>query len=103
MYFLIELEDCDKRYNQVFNLFENYTTQLNLNMHFVRYEDLVNNLPAEATKLFNYLDIDANDNYLAFHTHAQQHFIKTPSRDQVKSKLYVSSLNKWKKLCRRIK
>jgi tetratricopeptide (TPR) repeat protein len=95
-HYLIELKDCANRYNQVFNLFESYRNHLTPDMHYIRYEDLVENITAEMSKLSGFLDIPTNNNYAEFYKHAKNQFISTASRDQVKQPLYTSSAYKWK-------
>jgi hypothetical protein len=93
---LIGIKYCANRYNQVFNFFESYRKYLVPNIHYIRYEDLIENITAEMLKLSVYLEIPSNDNYDSFYKHAKIQFIATASRNQVKEPLYTSSLYKWK-------
>jgi len=93
---LISLKDCANRYNQVFNLFESYRDHLTLDIHYIRYEDLVENITAEMSKLSDFLQIPSNNNYAEFYKYAKKQFISTSSREQVKEPLYTSSAYKWK-------
>jgi len=96
MYYLIELKDCANRYNQVFNLLERYQENLNVDLYFIKYENLVHNLPDEVSNLFNYLGVSIDGSYSSFNQFVKGEFIKTPSSKQVKKPLYTSSINKWK-------
>lgn len=92
---LITFDDCVARYINVMKLLKVYQKELSLNMHTIRYEDLVSDLPREAKKLFTFLNIQGNDEYLNFHLYAQNKFISTPSREQVNQPLYKDSIEKW--------
>ncbi|GDY24764.1 hypothetical protein AHAT_06540 [Agarivorans sp. Toyoura001] len=93
---LNRLEDCFKRYQQVFTLFQRYQTELDLNIHFVRYEDLVSDLEKEAKKVFEFLEIDANNDYLNFNQHAKQKVVMSASSNQVVKPIYTESCYKWR-------
>jgi tetratricopeptide (TPR) repeat protein len=92
---LNQLGDCFKRYQQVFTLFKRYQAELPLNIHFVRYEDLVENLEQEASKVFEFLGITANNSYLDFDKHAQQKIVMSASSNQVVKSIYTESRYKW--------
>ena len=92
---LNQLGDCFKRYQQVFKLFKRYQAELTLNIHFVRYEDLVEDLEKEAGKVFEFLGITANNCYLDFDKHAQQKIVMSASSNQVVKPLYTESRYKW--------
>ncbi|MGY5450165.1 tetratricopeptide repeat-containing sulfotransferase family protein [Agarivorans sp. MS3-6] len=92
---LNRLEDCFKRYQQVFTLFKRYQNELNLNMHFVRYEDLVDNLEQEASKVFEFLGLEPSANCLHFDKHAQKKIVLSASSNQVVKPIYTESRYKW--------
>ena len=96
MSFLVTLDDCVKRYLQVFDLLAHYQQSIQSNLIFVRYEDLVNNLAGEAKKIFNFIDMDYDQSFLDFHKHATNKAINTASKHQVNQPLYNSSVYKWK-------
>jgi len=96
MFFLISLEGCVKRYKKIFRLFDSYQKYLNPSILFVRYEDLITDLPLETNKIFNYLNIKDNGKGIEFYKHAQNKIINTPSQKQVTQKLYSSATYKWK-------
>jgi tetratricopeptide (TPR) repeat protein len=93
---LLTLKDCAGRYVKVLTLFDKYQSGLELDIHFIKYEELVKNIQQEIQKLTHFLNVELNDNYLNFHAHSQHKVIDTPSRDQVSAKLYSTSMNKWK-------
>lgn len=92
---LNQLGDCFKRYQQVFKLFNRYQVELPLNIHFVRYEDLVEDLEKEASKVFEFLGMSANSHYLEFEKHAQQKIVMSASSNQVVKPIYTESRYKW--------
>ncbi|KAA3621918.1 MAG: hypothetical protein DWQ08_13435 [Proteobacteria bacterium] len=89
------LEGCFTRYRDVMMLFENFRDKLDLDLHTVRYEDLVEDFEGTATGVFDFLGIRPDDSYRSFHTVNQEKLINTPSRSQVVRPLYQSSRFKW--------
>ena len=77
-------------------LLEKYRSNLALNLHAVRYEDLVDDLDAAATGVFRFLGIEADDSCRNFHSMKSEKFMVTPSRDQMAQPIYKSSRNRWK-------
>lgn len=90
------MEDIVNRYIDVFTLLERYENELSIQPHFIRYEDLVTDIKGEMTKVFEYMEVTPNDNYLSFHKHADDKFVTSASRGQTNQPLYTSSMYKWK-------
>lgn len=93
---LITMEDIVNRYISVFTLLERYQNELLIEPHFVRYEDLVTDIKGEMTKVFDYMEVTPNDDYLSFHKHADTKFVNSASRGQTNQPLYKSSMYKWR-------
>lgn len=60
----------------------------------VNYEDLVQNIEIEAKKIINYLNLNWEEDCLKFNKSVQA--AKTISSNQVRNKLYKSSIDLWK-------
>jgi hypothetical protein len=93
---LMTMEDIVNRYINVFTLLGSYQNELSIQPYFIRYEDLVTDIKGEMTKVFNYMGVIPNDNYLLFHKHADNKFVNTASRGQTNQPLYKSSVYKWR-------
>lgn len=95
--FLTTLKLCTKRYIEVFTHFERCQQAFDLDIHFIKYEDLVLNIEEEAKKVFEFIGLQNIDpSYLQFHNIAKNKVIKTASSGQVNQPLYTSSMYKWK-------
>ncbi|MBW1699157.1 MAG: tetratricopeptide repeat protein [Deltaproteobacteria bacterium] len=98
MIHFLELNDTAKFYHLVMSLWNEYTNKLPLNVHVIRYEDLIRNFDAETKKLFDYLSISWNPSIRNFHAHAKaRKKIATPSYHQVIEPIYNRSMYRWKK------
>lgn len=63
-------------------------------VHHVRYEDLVNNLEQESKKIIDFCGLEWEPACLDFHKNART--VMTLSAGQVRSKVYTSSIGRWK-------
>ena len=61
----------------------------------IKYEDLINNTEKETKKLLVFCDLKWEEKCLNFYENKRP--IKTASDIQVRSKIYNSSINLWKK------
>jgi len=85
-------------YNNVFELFEFYEQQLQLNYIKIKYENVINDFTNEVHKLFNFLNLKYEKNIENFYKVAQnRESISTPSYNQVINPLYSNSIGRWKK------
>ena len=60
----------------------------------IAYEDLVSNQEETSRKLIDFIGLDWDEQCLAFHQNDR--FVATPSYDQVREKIYNSSIGRWK-------
>jgi len=80
----------------VMHLWNIYTANFSINCHIIRYEDLVTNFEIETKKIFNYLELEWNDNIKNFYLTAKNRTdISTPSYDQITSPIYSRSISRW--------
>ena len=61
----------------------------------LKYENLIANTENEIKMLLNFCNLKWNENCLNFHNNKRH--VKTASDIQVRSKIYSSSINSWKK------
>ena len=91
------LKDACEFYDLVMRLWENYTQILNINIHEVKYEDVVNNFDYTIKKLLKFLGTNWIEEVKNFHlTASNRGIINTPSYNQVNSPIYNKSINRWK-------
>ena len=90
------MDNIVNRYIKVFTLLERYQNELTIQPHFIRYEDLVSDIKGEMTKVFDYINVTPNDDYLSFHKHADNKFVNSSSRGQTNQPLCQSSMYKWR-------
>ncbi len=84
-------------YNKVFDLFEFYSNELNLNFITIKYEDLITNFKDNVQKMTKYIGLKYENNMENFFLTAKnQSRISTPSYSQVINPLYTTSINRWK-------
>lgn len=95
MYFFTTLEGCFTRYREVMNLLQRYRRRLSLNLHIVRYEDIVRDIEATIKGTFEFLGLSHDNSFTSFHKMNDSKVIATPSRSQVILPLYNSSCYRW--------
>jgi hypothetical protein len=95
MHYLITLEGCVNRYIEVMDHINLFEKQLEQDIHYVKYEELVADLDHEVVRLSKFLKMDFSPEYKDFHKQASAKFISTPSSSQVIQPLYNSSVFKW--------
>jgi len=61
-----------------------------------RYEDMVENLEAEAHRLLNFLDLPWDSRVLKFHERARQKTVRSPTYAAVTKPVYRGSIGRWK-------
>ena len=93
----VALQDIVTRYIAVFELLERYEEELGIEILYVKYENLVDDLQGEMEKVFSYIGFIPSDDYLGFHQHAKNKFVTSASRGQTSQPIYQSSKYKWKK------
>lgn len=94
---LLVFKDIVNHYIEVFQLLERYELELGLEVLYVRYEDLVEDLETEIKKIYTYIGVAPNNSYLEFHNHAANKYVTSASRGQTNQALYQTSKYKWKK------
>ncbi len=62
----------------------------------LRYEEMVNDLPAVARSVLGFLGLEFEDNVLKFHEHARAKRVNSPSCAEVKKPLYRTAVGRWR-------
>ena len=92
------LKDTMEFYDLVMSLWDKYQQSLNLDLHIIKYEDVVNNFDNTIKKLIKFLNLEWDDELKNFYiTASKRGIINTPSYNQVNSPIYKKSIARWKK------
>ncbi len=91
------LEDATEFYNLVMKLWKKYHDTINLHLHIIKYENIVNNFDYTLRDLIKFLEVEWSDNLRNFYlTASKRGIINTPSYNQVNMPLYSNSVGRWK-------
>ena len=94
----LDIENAANIYNEVMKLWIQYTKLFSINLHVVKYEDVINNFNITIKDTLNFLNLSwTNDVEKFYETADKKRLISTPSYDQVNQPIYSESINKWMK------
>lgn len=94
---MLSINDASNLYDKTMELFKIYEKILDLKLHIVKYEDVINNFEPKIKDLLNFLQVEWTDNLSEFYKTAEnKRIISTPSYDQVNKPLYNKSIGRWK-------
>ncbi|MGH6949864.1 MAG: tetratricopeptide repeat-containing sulfotransferase family protein, partial [Vitreimonas sp.] len=93
----LELSSAAAYYDAIMTLFDVCRQRLALDLHEVRYEDVVADLESAARALAAFLDLDYEAGMLDFNATALKRDINTPSARQVIQPLYNRSIGRWRR------
>lgn len=93
----LELESAAAYYDAIMRLMQVCLDRLGLELHQVRYEELVADLEAAARRLSRFLGVDFEPSMLNFRATALGRTIATPSARQVIEPLYNRSVGRWRR------
>ncbi|MEH6637455.1 MAG: tetratricopeptide repeat protein [Halioglobus sp.] len=97
------LQDTAALYDAVLSICDFSRRQLPLQVHEVRYENLVDNLEGEVRSLLGFLGLEWRDEVLDFvATAANKPRIQTPSYEQVSRPLYHDACLRWQRYRRHL-
>jgi hypothetical protein len=92
----LSLERSAELYAAIMELWSAYRAKLNLNVHVLKYEDLVQDLEGTCKPLISFLGLEWDDNLHNYQkTAAERGSINTPSYDQVVQPLYKQASGRW--------
>ena len=91
------LNDASNFYNIVMSLWTKYLEILDIDIHKIKYEEIVSNFETSISSLINFLNLKWSDNLKEFNKTADKRsMINTPSYNQVNKPLYTNSIGRWK-------
>ena len=91
------LEDSARLYDEVLSLWNVFRARLDVQVHEIRYEDVLAAFDAEVARLLGFLSLPWNDAVRDFAAHARGRFIRTPSYEQVTGALHDRSSGRWRR------
>ena len=92
----LSLEGTVNQYANVMGFWLEMLPRMGNQWMYVRYEKLVENLPAEARSVLEFLGVGFEDNILKFYEHARAKRVTSPSRDDVRKPLYRTAVGRWR-------
>lgn len=96
MFQLLKLETAVAYYDRVMSVISQADLTGAFNMHFVRYEQVIENFDGEVKALTEFLGLEWEEGMRDYQATAKSRDISTPSAAQVIQPLYRSSIGKWK-------
>ena len=92
----LNLKNTAELYNKSMKLFDIYESIFKLDLHLIKYENLIFSLKDETTKLLKFLDLNWEKEIDNYRSNALDKKINTPSYNQVTEKIYTRALGRWK-------
>lgn len=90
------VEDAAQTYASAFDFWEYYQTLAPLDVHSIRYEDMVGDLAGAVEPLVHFLGLDWDPAMLDFQkTASDRRMIRTPSYAQVTEQIYTRARGRW--------
>lgn len=96
MFQMLDLDTAVSYYDQVMKVIAGVRDTGAFPMHFVRYEQVVQNYADEVKALTDFLGLEWEPGLLDYQGTAKARYISTPSAFQVTQPLYTSSIGKWR-------
>ncbi len=94
----LSIEDSARLYDSVMGLWRTCTEHLEMKIHVLRYESLVENFAGEVRTLLDFLGLPWSDRVLHFAEHAKTRGdINTPSYHQVTRGIYTDARERWRR------
>lgn len=90
-----DLGDAANLYDEVMSLWEQYERLLPLRVHYIRYEDVVEDTEKQARDVISFLGLDWHDSVLDHTKTARTKRILTPSYTQVTQPIYRDAKYRW--------
>jgi hypothetical protein len=91
----LNIQDAAKLYDRVMRLWIQYRSNLKIDYHIVKYEDVVFNFDKTILNLFNFLNLEWTEKVKKFYKNNS--IVNTPSYNQVNLPLYTRSIDRYKK------
>jgi hypothetical protein len=94
----VDLADGAAFYDETFRVWERYRAIFDLDVHTIRYEDLVADFRNTTGRLLDFLGVPWDEAVMEFDkTALSRGYIKTPSYHQVTEKIYTRAVDRWQR------
>jgi hypothetical protein len=98
MHFMVDVERAAWLYREMFGVLEQSRQALDIEkqLHFIRYEDLVVDFEPTVRRLLEFLELDWDSSVTRYHEHAKERgTLGTPSYEGVTRELYSGAMGRW--------
>lgn len=92
----LSLEGTVNQYANVIGFWLEMLPRMGNQWIYVRYEEMVEDLPAAARSVLGFLGVEFEDNVLKFYEHARTKRVNSPSYADVKKPLYRTAVGRWR-------
>jgi tetratricopeptide (TPR) repeat protein len=92
----LSLEGTVNQYASVMGFWLDMLPRLGNQWMFVRYEEMVDDLPAVARSVLGFLGLEFEDNVLKYYEHARAKRVNSPAHAEVRQPLYRTAVGRWK-------
>jgi tetratricopeptide (TPR) repeat protein len=92
----LSIEGTVNQYANVMGFWLEMLPRMGAQWMHVRYEELVDDLPAVARSVLGFLGVGFEDNVLKFYEHASKKRVNSPSHADVKKPLYRTAVGRWR-------
>jgi hypothetical protein len=92
----LSLEGTVNQYANVMGFWLEMLPRMGNQWMYVRYEEMVEDLPAVARAVFDYLGVGFEENVLKFYEHASKKRVNSPSHADVRKPLYQTAVGRWR-------
>lgn len=92
----LSLEGTVNQYANVMGFWLEMLPRMGNQWMYVRYEELVDDLPSVARSVLKFLGVSFEESVLRFYEHAQTRRVNSPSQADVQKPLYRTAVGRWK-------
>jgi tetratricopeptide (TPR) repeat protein len=92
----LSLEGTVNQYANVMGFWLEMLPRMGNQWMYVRYEEMVEDLPAVARAVFDFLGVGFEENVLKFYEHASKKRVNSPSHADVRKPLYRTAVGRWR-------
>lgn len=92
----LTLESAVNQYANVMGFWLKMRPRMGSQWMEVRYEEMVEDLPAVAQSVLQFLGVGYEENVLKFYEHARTKHVQSPSRSDVRKPLYRTAVGRWR-------
>jgi hypothetical protein len=92
----LSLDETVSQYANVMDFWRAMLPRLGDQAMYVRYEEMVDDLPTVARSVLGFLGLEFEDNVLKFFEHARTKRVTSPSSAEVKKPLYRTAIGRWR-------